>query len=382
MTTPNFIQIHALHNYTGTLLNRDDSGLAKTMPYGGVIRTRISSQCLKHHWRKAEGEYSLSSISPDPVRTKELAEDAVMKRVLEKLPDTGPELVETAVRELNESLYGDKGNDQNSRQPLLFGQNEVEYLSQKITGILEQNQDHSQTKAAVKLLFDRKVEGDNFAAFRQSQAMPAGIIGAMFGRMMTSDPLANIDAAVHVAHAFTTHGEEKEIDYFTAMEELSTDPGAAHIGETEINSGIYYVYLCVDVRALTANTTGRSAEEWLDSDRSIAAETAASLVGLVATVSPGAKRGSTAPYGYAKYMMVEAGERQPRSLSGAYRTPSKPELMDAMDKLQREAECNDQNYGKHEIRREMTNIPGETRDNTLTHIVEWVYQTVMQGEAE
>ena len=81
MPTPRFIQIHALQHYTGTLLNRDDSGLAKTMPYGGVPRTRISSQCLKRHWRKAEGEYALTSIAPDPVRTKELADLAIMKHV-------------------------------------------------------------------------------------------------------------------------------------------------------------------------------------------------------------------------------------------------------------------------------------------------------------
>ena len=382
MPTPNFIQIHALHNYTGTLLNRDDSGMAKTMPYGGIMRTRISSQCLKRHWRTAEGDYALSHIQPDPVRTKELAEAAIMKRVQEQLPDTDPELAKKLTQELNERLYGGKADDSKSRQPLLFGQNEVNFLSKRVAAILRDNQDPEQALNALKLLLDKKPEHDNFAVFRQSQAMPAGLIGAMFGRMMTSDPDANIEAAVHVAHAFTTHGEEKEIDYFTAMEELSSDPGAAHIGEVEINSGIYYVYLCVDVKALTANTTGQPPEDWLGSDRSIAAQTAANLVGQVATVSPGAKKGSTAPYGYAKYMTVEAGERQPRSLSSAYRTPSKPELRDAMDKLLREMDCNDENYGPHEVRKSMANIPEITGQHTLTQLVDWVRETVERGETQ
>ena len=381
MPKPNFIQIHALHNYTGTLLNRDDSGLAKTMPYGGVTRTRISSQCLKHHWRKADGKYALSNIHPDPVRTKELAEMKIMSRVRELSPETDGELAASVVKELNQGLYGEKGNDRNSRQPLLFGQNEVDYLSKKVADIIADNPGKDEAAAKVKVLLSKKGEGDNLTTFRQSQAMPAGLIGAMFGRMMTSDPEANVDAAVHVAHAFTTHGEEKEIDYFTAMEELSDDPGAAHIGETEINSGIYYVYLCVDIKALTANTTGAAPEKWLESDRNIAAETAANLIGLAATVSPGAKKGSTAPYGYAKYMMVEAGERQPRSLSGAYRTPSKPQIKDALEKLRQEAECNDRNYGEHESRRDMVNIPGETGENTLDDIVSWVRETALKGEA-
>ena len=211
--------------------------------------------------------------------------------------------------------------------------------------------------------------------------MPAGLIGAMFGRMMTSDTRANIDAAVHVAHAFTVHGEEKEIDFFTAMEDLGRGPGAGHIGETEINSGIYYLYVCVDVKALTANTAGCPPEEWLSGDRSVAADTAASLVGLIATVSPGAKRGSTAPYAYAKHLTVEMGERQPRSLAAAYRNPARPDLADAVDRLAREIQDTDRNYGPHEVRRSMPRLPGYLGENTLEDLVEWVRRSVAEGEA-
>ncbi|MFN8994607.1 MAG: type I-E CRISPR-associated protein Cas7/Cse4/CasC, partial [Pseudomonadota bacterium] len=37
---PRFIQIHSLHNYPAALLNRDDAGLAKRLPYGNATRTR------------------------------------------------------------------------------------------------------------------------------------------------------------------------------------------------------------------------------------------------------------------------------------------------------------------------------------------------------
>ena len=40
MTLPRFIQIHTLHNYPAALLNRDDAGLAKRLPYGDKVRTR------------------------------------------------------------------------------------------------------------------------------------------------------------------------------------------------------------------------------------------------------------------------------------------------------------------------------------------------------
>jgi len=57
-----FLQIHVLTSYPATLLNRDDVGFAKRIPFGGANRLRISSQCLKRHWRTFEGEGAIASI--------------------------------------------------------------------------------------------------------------------------------------------------------------------------------------------------------------------------------------------------------------------------------------------------------------------------------
>ena len=57
-----FLQIHSLHGYSAALLNRDDSGLAKRITYGGRVRTRVSSQCLKRHWRMADDVHALQRI--------------------------------------------------------------------------------------------------------------------------------------------------------------------------------------------------------------------------------------------------------------------------------------------------------------------------------
>jgi CRISPR system Cascade subunit CasC len=64
--TGDMVQVHLLTAYPASLLNRDDAGLAKRMPFGGVERIRISSQCLKKHWREAplvsdQGEMAVRS---------------------------------------------------------------------------------------------------------------------------------------------------------------------------------------------------------------------------------------------------------------------------------------------------------------------------------
>ena len=380
MVQSRFVQIHALTQYTATLLNRDDSGQAKRLPYGGVTRTRISSQCLKRHWRIDDGEYSLIQIAPDPVRTKELAERAIMRRALANLPPEcnapSEETHKSIVAVLNEGLYGKNGNDAKARQPLLFGEPEVAWLAQGVANALSSSDEAALEQ--IKAMFG-KSQAANFSAFRQTSEMPAGIIGAMFGRMVTSDPEANIDSAVSVAHAITTHKEESEVDYFTAMEDLAgSEPGAGHIGDVEVNSGIYYVYVCVDVPTLVSNTTGCNIADWRDVDRAIASEAAGNLVGLIATVSPGAKKGSTAPFGYADGMVVEIGERQPRSLSSAFREPTAPLSHEAKNALSKAVAHCDQQYGDHEARRVMGFVDS---NETLPSIVQWVDDSVKQGYA-
>jgi len=75
MNAPRFLQIHTLHSYTAALLNRDDTGQAKRLTYGDTQRTRISSQCLKRHWRMAITDpYALQKLAGyvESFRSREL----------------------------------------------------------------------------------------------------------------------------------------------------------------------------------------------------------------------------------------------------------------------------------------------------------------------
>jgi len=67
-----FLQIHTLTAYPAALLNRDDAGFAKRLPFGGATRIRVSSQCLKRHWRTHSGMHALSELEvPLSLRSRE-----------------------------------------------------------------------------------------------------------------------------------------------------------------------------------------------------------------------------------------------------------------------------------------------------------------------
>lgn len=345
MSDHRFLQIHSLHGYTSVLLNRDDSGLAKRLLYGGATRTRVSSQCLKRHWRMDGGTHALSEI--DGVDVGVRSREVVTKRVIEPISGLDSGVVELIDEAFQKSVYGEKGAARDSRQPLLLGEQEISYLAREAKEIADTSQGN--VKEA-KRLCDAwlKRSKANLKAMRDNCALPGGIAAALFGRMVTSDVEANLDACIHVAHSFTVHAEESEMDYFTVVDDLreaDDDAGASHIGETELTSGLFYGYTVVDKNILLSNVGG---------DLSLATDVLSRLVKLIATVSPGAKLGPTAPYGYAAWMMLEAGSWQPRSLAEAFRNPCAPSLASAVARLEAHLSRLDKVYASGEERRHLS----------------------------
>ncbi len=360
MSRPKFLQIHTLTSYPGTLLNRDDAGFAKRLPFGGATRTRVSSQCLKYHWRNFDGENALHDVEEfEPTfRSREtfqrkLARPLIGEGYPEPLVRAGTgalkkyllgesKTTKADIKKLIDPTKGDEKYDPweklESSQITVFGAPEMRFLRNLLKSKIDEMKDKFQAFWETEAVTDKDIVSDAVDAIMdfskdelknlKGLKSASGLDAAMFGRMVTSDILARGDAAIHVAHAFTTHEEESESDYFSAVDELRRDEpeesgelGAGHINSTELSSGLFYNYVVVDVPLLISNLEGIERSEWEDADKSLAAEVVKRLINIVATVSPGAKLGSTAPYSYAQCLLVEAGNSQPRTLANAFQYP-------------------------------------------------------------
>ncbi|MDO8434693.1 MAG: type I-E CRISPR-associated protein Cas7/Cse4/CasC [Candidatus Binatus sp.] len=330
MNNPRFIQIHFLTSYPASLINRDDVGFAKRIPFGGAVRTRISSQCLKRHWRRDQNEYSLSSLVDDnmSVRSRRTFDEHLYKPLL--ADGVAEPLARAVTSELMTVVLGmSAGREKRaakedpakpvevaSAQVTVFGKPELRFLLEQARAICKETSDSKKVKEAVKKHLDRD-RAENLRTLK----LNAGLDAALFGRMVTGDIFARCDAAIHVAHAFTVHGEAAESDYFSAVDDLLSDGdsaelGSGHINTAELTTGLFYGYVVVDIPLLTSN---------LGDDRTLAAKVADHLVHLVATVTPAAKIGSTAAHSYADFILVEAGKSQPRTLANAFLRPVRPE---------------------------------------------------------
>lgn len=395
MSLPRFVQIHTLHTYPAALINRDDAGLAKRLPYGSAVRTRISSQCLKRHWRVADDVFALTRLGlPMAVRTRNVAE-----LVRRQLLDAGIEEARalSAVEALLDGLFGgnaakkkDGAKAPQTGQAVLFGREEINYLASRCREIAGDFSEPAALKSEVlRFLKDEK---KNIEAMK----LGSGLESALFGRMVTSDMLANRDASVSVAHAFTVHEAQVENDYFTVVDDFPQDEdgaGSAGIFDTELASGLYYGYVVIDVPQLVSNLEGINSKdcfaEGTDAGkRELAGKVTQHLLHLIATVSPGAKRGSTAPYDWAKLVLVEAGDWQPRSLAAAFHDPlplkgNGPIRERAAKQIAAELDALDAAYGMLTARRFLAlddlDIPGAGRA-TLTELGEWIAQVIHAGE--
>jgi len=397
MTLPRFIQVHSLVSYSGVLLNRDDAGMAKRLSYGGVVRTRISSQCLKRHWRRADDDWGLERMDIEQsVRTRLVFERAILPQVVAETGASG-DVVSAVMEPLVTALYGKDAKARKSRSALLLGWPEIRYLRHQVAELVRGMEDPAEAKKAAEERFKGKDAKKVLSTIEHQSSCPAGLTAALFGRMVTSDVQANTEAAIHVAHAFTVHEQEPETDYFTVVDDLvprndPEDAVSAGIFDTEITSGTFYIYAVADVPTLVSNLCGCEPGGWTgkDVDRELPAKVVEHLVHLIATVSPGAKRGSTAPYAHAQTMLVEVGSRQPRSLASAFEEPVQPRAGESVGRLAESALLNrlsqfDRTYGQKEVRHlasiEGTQAEGISGPEPLDALAAWAAECVRRGEA-
>jgi CRISPR system Cascade subunit CasC len=289
-----FLQLHLLTFYPPANLNRDDAGRPKSAVVGGVPRLRISSQSLKRAWRVSD-VFKTALEGHLAFRTQRLGE------VVEKhLTDQG--VAADRALKIARDIAKSFGALKPEVDPKPSRTEQLAFVS-------------PQEKATAIAMADRMAAGEAAPApadllLRSDSAADI----AMFGRMLAATPDFNRDAAVQVAHAITTHKAVVEDDYYVAVDDLNTredNVGAGFIGEQGFGSGIFYLYICVDLALLVRN---------LDGDTALAAAALAALAEAAATVAPGGKQASFASRACAHYMLAEQGDAQPRTLAGAFMT--------------------------------------------------------------
>ncbi|MFJ4970705.1 type I-E CRISPR-associated protein Cas7/Cse4/CasC [Streptomyces sp. NPDC088755] len=314
---PRFLDIHVVQPVPYANLNRDDTNSVKTMLYGDALRTRISSQS----WKRAIREHFQGALGDSALRTRRIGE-----RVAEVLRDRG----------WDEALAGRagahvaagssikwevaKGKD---KQPITNKvlTNALIYLPEdaveELADIAEAHKDALTTdftgKGKTKPESALKGKIDKILLRRN------GVIN-LFGRMLAEVDHAGVDGAVQVAHAFTTHTTEVELDYFAAVDDVTAakgdETGSGHMGTAEFSTGTLYRFATVDLQELTKNLSDDN-DIAVDAARELASQFLLSFIESL----PQAKKNSTAPHSLPHLVHVAVRSDRPLSFAAAFEEP-------------------------------------------------------------
>ncbi|WP_194918123.1 type I-E CRISPR-associated protein Cas7/Cse4/CasC [Catenulispora rubra] len=245
MTPPMYLDLHILQTIPPANVNRDDAGSPKSAVYGGVRRSRVSSQAWKRATRQAFAVHLPEAERA--TRTKKI-ESLLAARLKARFALDAP--VAARLAEAMLAPLGIKAGKKEAETSylLFFGYRQLEAVVDLVAEDID---------ALIKL------EGTDLAAAVGGLPVKACLgtghpldVG-LFGRMVANLSELNVDAAVQVAHALSTHGVEVEFDYFTAVDDENTaeQAGAGMIGTIEFNSATLYRYATVGLHQLHANLT-------------------------------------------------------------------------------------------------------------------------------
>ena len=345
------IDIHILQTVPPSNLNRDDTGSPKTAIYGGVRRSRVSSQA----WKRAAREAFKSYLDESELGTRT---KRVVDLLAEEIVDQAPELEERA-SELASSTFETIGIKlEKPKKDESQEEKEDATLQSKYLLFLSRRQIQNLASAAIEAAGADDVKKALRAAKVKDLANRDHSVDiALFGRMVANQNDINVDAAAQVAHAISVHSVETEFDYYTAVDDRLDDDetGAGMIGTVEFNSATLYRYAAVDVNRLADNlgdalATRRAVEAFLQA--------------FVRSM-PSGKQNSFAHRTLPEAVVVVVRESQPINLVGAFEKPireleRKGRVKRAAEELCNEAQEIERAYGEKPISSWVTRVGTDT----------------------
>ena len=296
--------------------------MQKSAMFGGVRRVRISSQCLKRSIRQSElykkyfGVPSIRTANPEKLFEHLKTDERFSPQVLECVIAIGMQKKTVTswildeipgLAKIVEDLLQKNGKKADDLSSILKDENESDMENDK-----ESKGKKKKESGFMKELRKKISEYDE-------EYLKAGISCidiALSGRMCASGELSNVEAALSVAHAISTHAMEAEIDWFTAMDDLRLqfdETGAGHLNTNEFSSAVFYLYSSIDLELLAKNIGGEEND---------ALSIASKYLELMSTVSPPAKQKSFASYSPA-HCILTLRSPLPISLANAFEEPVK-----------------------------------------------------------
>lgn len=290
-----YLDINVLQTVPSSNINRDETGAPKTAIYGGVTRSRVSSQSWKRAVRLAFKKEAENAEWLKSYRTLD-----ILSLLSEKL--------QKADSALSEEEAIDKAKD-------ILKVAGVKLKKGVKTGALLLVSDAQLEKVAKFALendlSDKEAKKEIKEALNNDQSLDL----ALFGRMVADNPELNVDASSQVAHAISTHEIVPEFDFYTAVDDnqAEDETGSAMMGTIEYNSSTLYRYANVNVKDLVHNL----------GNKDLAVEGLKLFIKDFLMTMPTGKENTFANKTIPQYVLINVRKDTPVNLVSAFEEPVK-----------------------------------------------------------
>lgn len=337
------LDIHAIQSVPASNINRDRSGAPKSGIFGGVRRHQVSSQSWKRAIRRylrdekqvdstytsrefirvlasriADGEAAQADIdlaaglavNAGLLSEKSLVGQHAKARGINLKPS------KKAAEEAEEEAEAEHGEADVEGDLVIyktgasfpFTERTIEAFVEVARGVESPIIEIAEKKSDVTAKIAKLPKAD-VDLLREAVAA-AGPATALFGSMFASAKDLSTDAAAQVAFAVAVHETAPQVDFYTAVDDLSTASGGSMMGTKSFDASVLYRYANLDLAGLRENL-----DDGIDP-----AEIAASFVeGFLLSMPTGAQNGYAART-LPSAVVVVASER-PKSLANAFLEP-------------------------------------------------------------
>lgn len=384
------IEIHAIQNHSPANLNRDDLGAPKTCYFGGALRSRISSQCLKRSIRMSDA----FSLLRGAVRTRRLAQllggedEGLRARAAEVLRSCGIAPKEKSDSDSSAGLVFVTSAAINEMKKLLqAGTKKDKELAKEFAQIIAHCTAAPDMALSGRMLEPKSVKG---TADKDKESKDADPKDPDNKEGVWKGLKLGVEAALQVAHAISTHEARPEVDYYVAADDIpGADAGAGFVDEAMFASACFYKYFSIDWDDLVRNLTG------FDGDRDkLAAHTVGAFIKAAALANPTGKQNAHAAHNPPDGILIEIRNNgMPINYANAFAKPVNTDERSIIDQsiaqLARYISDLDVGYGKPDTRfwfspnnrHSLSVEPGSTEgqslaDRDLNNIDELVSQVV------
>lgn len=337
------VEFHILQSFPVTCLNRDDVGAPKMAVVGGTTRARVSSQCWKRQVRLAMRDFGANlgtrtklispliakaceDIGANPEQAKACG-DKVEQIFIKKAADNKKPKKEKVADAQEEGGVDEAASGDKTDTLLFLSPKEVTLLANafkeagfKPDEVIKQKDVKKQAKELEEIIgkTDHNIDALDIA---------------LFGRMVAQAATLNVEAAASFAHAISTHKVTNEVEFFTALDDKSEEPGSAHMGSLEFNSATYYRYVSLNIGQLWQTLAGQNIPEAVEC-----------FVKALFVAVPSARQttqSGASPWEFAR-VLVRKGQRLQipfetavKPHNGGFLEPSKNEMCNYLDKKEK-----------------------------------------------